>query len=72
YDPVYANEDLDRVLPVDVLKEMEKAGEIGSLYEYWYATVGNGTSVANAKKFAAEIAGELKSSGVDAVILTST
>lgn len=72
YDPVYANEDLDRVIPVDVLKEMERAGEIGSLHEYWYATVGNGTSVANAKKFAAEIAEDLRNSGVDAVILTST
>lgn len=72
YDPVYANEDLDRVLPVDVLREMEKAGEIGSLHEYWYATVGNGTSVANAKKFAAEIAKDLLAAGVDAVILTST
>lgn len=72
YDPVYANEDLDRVLPVDVLREMEKAGEIGSLHEYWYATVGNGTSVANAKRFAAEIAKDLNAAGVDAVILTST
>jgi betaine reductase len=72
YDPVYANEDLDRVLPVDVLQEMEKAGEIGSLHEYWYATVGNGTSVGNAKKFATEIAGDLRNNGVDAVILTST
>ncbi len=72
YDPVYANDDLDRVIPVDVLKEMEKAGEIGSLHEYWYSTVGNGTSVANAKKYAAEIAEDLKNNGVDAVILTST
>ena len=63
---------MDRVLPVDVLKEMEKAGEIGSLHEYWYATVGNGTSVANAKRFAAEIAKELIAAGVDGVILTST
>ena len=29
YDPVYANEDSDRVLPVDVLREMEKGGKIG-------------------------------------------
>jgi betaine reductase len=72
YDPVYANEDLDRVLPVDILQEMEKAGEIGSLHEYWYATVGNGTSVGNARKFATEIAEDLRNSGVDAVILTST
>lgn len=72
YDPVYANQDLDRVLPVDVLREMEKAGEIGSLHDYYYTTVGNGTAVANSKKFAAEIAIDLKEAGVDAVILTST
>lgn len=72
YDPVYANEDLDRVLPVDVIKEMLANGEFGSLHDYWYATVGNGTSVANAKKFGTEIAKQLKEDGVDAVILTST
>lgn len=72
YDPVYANEDLDRVLPVDVMKELLAAGEYGSLHDYWYATVGNGTSVANAKKFAAEIAEQLLADHVDGVILTST
>lgn len=72
YDPVYANEDLDRVLPLDVLRDMEKNGEIGSLHNYYYTTVGNGTSVANSKKFATEIAKDLKDANVDAVILTST
>lgn len=72
YDPVYANADPDRVLPVDVMRDLEKEGKIGKLYEYWEATVGNGTSVANAKKFAAEIAAQLVKDGVDAVILTST
>lgn len=72
YDPVYANLDLDRVLPVDVLKEMEKAGEIGSLHEYWYSTVGNGTSVANSKAFAAEFVQDLIADHVNGVILTST
>ena len=72
YDPVYANEDLDRVLPVDAIKQMLKAGEIGSLHEYWYSTVGNGTSVANSKKFAADIANHLIEDRVDCVILTST
>lgn len=72
YDPVYANEDLDRVLPLDVIKEMLKAGEIGSLHDYWYSTVGNGTAVANSKKFAAAIAEELLADKVDGVILTST
>ncbi len=72
YDPVYANEDSDRVLPVDVLRDMEKEGKIGSLHRYFYTTVGNGTSVANSKKYAAEFAAELIKDGVEAVILTST
>jgi glycine reductase len=72
YDPVYANLDADRVLPVDVLRDMEKEGLIGELHRYFYATVGNGTSVANSKKYASEIAKELIKDGVQAVILTST
>jgi len=72
YDPVYANEDADRVLPVDVLRDLEKEGKIGSLHRYFYTTVGNGTAVASAKGFAAEYAKELVADGVDAVILTST
>lgn len=72
YDPVYANEDSDRVIPVDVLRDLEKEGVIGELHRYFYTTTGNGTSVANSKAFAAEFAQELKNDGVDAVILTST
>lgn len=72
HDPVYANEDPDRVLPVDVLRDIEKEGKIGKLYDYFYSTVGNGTAVASAKKFAHEIGEKLIADGVDAVILTST
>lgn len=72
HDPVYANEDPDRVIPVDVLREFEKEGKIGSLHRYFYSTVGNGTAVASSKKFGAETAKELVADGVDAVILTST
>jgi len=72
YDPVYANEDPDRVLPVDVMRELEKEGVIGELHRFYYATVGNGTSVANARRYAQAIAAELKQDGVQAVILTST
>lgn len=72
YDPTCANADADRVLPVDVLRKMEKEGKIGSLHRYYYATVGNGTAVASAKKFGEEIVKELVADGVNAVILTST
>src|SRR5699024_8180144 len=38
YDPVACNQDPNRVLPVDVLREMEKEGRIGKLYELFYTT----------------------------------
>ena len=72
YDPSYANADPNRVLPVDVLREMEKEGVFKKLYGYFSTTVGNGTSTANAKKFGLAIGAQLKKDGVDAVILTST
>lgn len=72
YDQTYANEDADRVLPVDVLRDLEREGRIGSLHNLFYATVGNGTSVANAKAFGTEIGKRLRDAQVQAVILTST
>ena len=72
YDPVYANANPNRVLPVDVMRDLEREGKIGKLHDYFYTTVGNGTSVANAKGFAAEYAKKLLAAGVDAVIMTST
>ncbi len=72
YDATYADQDADRVLPVDVLRDLEREGVIGKLHNKFYTTVGNGTSVANAKKFGAEIVNRLVNDGVTAVILTST
>ena len=70
YDPVYANQDADRVLPVDVLRDMEKEGKIGKLHRYFYTTVGNGTAVASSAGFAAEYAQELLKDNVQAVLRT--
>jgi len=72
YDPTYADQDPDRVIPVDVLRDMENEGVIGELHRYFYSTVGNGTSVANSKIFASKFAQDLIDDHVDAVILTST
>lgn len=72
YDQTYANIDADRVLPVDVLRDLEKEGKIGSLHNLFYTTVGNGTAVLNSKSFGTEIGHRLKKAGVEAVILTST
>lgn len=72
YDPVYANELPDRVVPLDILYEMKQKGEIAGIYQYFYSTTGTGTSVGNAVKFGKEIGKELREAGVDGVILTST
>lgn len=72
YDPVYANEDPDRVAPLDALKQLEKEGYIGKVHEYFYTTTGTGTSVGNSVKFGKQIGALLKETGVDGVILTST
>jgi len=72
YDPVYVNEDPNRLAPLDLLRNLEKAGEIGELYEYLTTTTGNSTSVADATRMGREIAKSLKESGISAAILTSS
>lgn len=72
YDPTYANDMPNRVLPVDVLRNYEKEGKIGKLYNTFFTTVGNGTAVKSSQAFAEEFSQKMKEDGVDAVILTST
>ena len=72
YDPVYANDDPDRVAPIDVLKQLEAEGVIGSLYPFMPSTTGNSTSVADATRMGKDIAKTLLEAGVDGVLLTST
>jgi glycine reductase len=72
YDPTIANADPNRILPLDVVKDLEREGVIGNVLPYYYATVGNGTTVSNAIKFAQKIAADLLNEGVNAVIISST
>lgn len=72
YDPIYANEMADRVAPLDILRELEKEGEIGGVYHYFYTTTGTGTAVGKSVEFGEEIGKELSDAGVDGVLLTST
>jgi glycine reductase complex component B subunit gamma len=60
------------VLPLPAIRRQEAAGAVGEVYPSYCVTVGNGTSVANAKRMGAEIARELKEAGVDAVLQTAT
>jgi glycine reductase len=72
YDRAYAAMDPDVIVPVDLMRELEREGVIGRLHPIFYTTTGTGTSVAFAESFGRSIGEELRAAGVDAAILTST
>lgn len=72
FDPAAANDDPNVIVPIDAMKQYESEGKIGGVYRYFYSTVGTGTTQAEATRMGREIAEELLSEGVGAVILTST
>jgi betaine reductase len=72
YDTSAANEDPNRVLPIDVLRELENEGAIGRLLEDYWVFVGSGASTTNARRFAEEMGRDLVANSVDGVIFTAT
>ncbi len=72
YDPAAANNDPDVVVPLDAMRQYVEEGKIGGIFKYFYATVGTGTTQAEASKMGKQIAKELIDNGIKAVILTST
>lgn len=72
YDSVYVRQDPNRLVPVDLLRQLESEGRIGKLHDRFYSTTGVACSVAVVKKLGEQIALELKLGGVSGVILTST
>lgn len=72
FDTTVVNDDPNRLVPLDELRALAEEGAIGSIYEHYLVTAGIGTNVENSKKIGKEMAEELLSAGVHAVILTST
>lgn len=68
----WANADPNRILPLDIARELEREGAIGGLHGEYLATTGNGTTVADARRFGMEWAAELRQAGIQAAILTAT
>jgi betaine reductase len=68
----WANADPHRILPLDAARELEREGRFGRLHDEYLVTAGNGTSIANAKRFGAEWAARLRAREVSAAILTAT
>jgi glycine reductase complex component B subunit gamma len=72
FDGQYANADPNRVVPLDVLRELERAGVIKGLASHYYVTTGNAGPLDRARRFGEEIARDLSAAGVGAVVLTAT
>ena len=72
YDGRFVQEDPNRLVAVDVLREMEQDGTLGKLYDEFLSTSGLSNPLANSRRLGREMAQKLKEEGVDAVILTST
>lgn len=59
-------------MPLHIVRRLERAGEIGGVYPWFFSTTGNGTAVADAKRFGAEMAQELRAHDVQGVLLVAT
>ena len=72
FDPAAADADPNVIMPIDAMRAYEKEGKIGKLDDYYYTTVGTGTTESEAARMASEMIPHFIEDGVDAVILTST
>ncbi len=68
----WANAEPNRILPLDAARQLEGEGAIGGLHTEYFATTGNGTTVADARRFGLEWAAELHGARIQAAILTAT
>jgi glycine reductase len=72
YDPQFVRQDPDRLVPLDVMRELEHEGAIGELCDEFISTSGLANPLSNTRRMGREIADKAKQLKVDAVILTST
>jgi glycine reductase len=72
YDTRFVQEDPDRLVPLDAMREMERNGVIGKLADQFISTCGRSNPLSNTRRLGREIAAKIKTDGIDAVILTST
>ena len=72
FNTAVANEDPNRLVPLDALRHLERKGRIGQIHPFLYSTTGNSTTVANAVRMGREIAADLKKRGILAALLVGT
>lgn len=71
YDTTYVAENPNRLLPVDILRELEEEGRIGKLYDSFISTAGVMTSTEKSTELGKKIAAYVVTHPIDAVLITS-
>ena len=72
YHTFFIRQEPHRLVPLDVMRDLEKEGVIGRLHEAYYTTNGCGNTVGNCQNMGQAIAEQLRDEGVSGAILTST
>lgn len=72
YDPEQADKNPNVVVPLDAIRAYQREGRLGEVDEFFYTTVGTGTTQGEATRMGQEIAAELHQRQVQAVVLTAT
>ena len=67
-----ASDNPNLVLPLDVVRDLQREGAIGDLLEFYCATTGNDQRLADCKRNGQEIAATLRSANVNGVLLVAT
>ena len=72
YDARFANADPNRMIPLDGLRSLEAKKAFRQLFENYFSTVGCGMPTANAAEIGQSMAQEMKSKGINGIIITAT
>ncbi len=72
YDQKFVEQDINRLVPLDVVKAFVENKHIGKLHDVLYSTSGGVCVLKNVRIMGQQIALQLKSRKVSGVILTST
>jgi betaine reductase len=72
FDTQFINEDPNRLVPLDVLREMEEEGLFKEIFPTFFVTTGVGTTLEHGKKIGKGIADELKRGEVSGAIVMAT
>ncbi|MEK6712334.1 MAG: glycine/betaine/sarcosine/D-proline family reductase selenoprotein B [Nitrospinota bacterium] len=72
FNTVFVNEDPDRMLAVDALRQLEREGVFDKLHDEILSTCGNGGPVHIMKQVGQAMAKEARAAGVEGVVLPAT